>query len=119
MEITNQYIKDYEVALAKMQQLDKAIDDYKVIFRSAEYRLKGIWEKNKDGKMQPFNEESYWRNKVYEEVREWEGKLEAAHRDARMWCSEVGISLPFSFDDAKYWVEHPAEDEWINERNHR
>lgn len=115
MEITNLFIKDYNVAVGKLQELYKAVDDYRLVFRSAEFRLKGLWEKNKDGKMPPFNQESYWRGRVYEEVRDWEKKLEEAYRDARRWCSEVDIALPFTFDDLKYWVEHPAEDEWITQ----
>lgn len=119
MEITNQFIHDYDLAIGKLRSLYNAISDYKVVFRSAEYRLKGLWEKNKGGKMPPFNEEGYWRGKVYTEVREFENKLEMAHREAQMWANEIGIVLPFTFDDLKYWAEHPAEDEWINERNKR
>lgn len=113
MEITNLYIRDLELVAPALKNLYSAIDTYKLVFRSAEFRLQKLLEKNKGDKV--FGEESRWRGKVYEEVRDYEKKLEDAYREARMKCDEVGIVLPFAFDDLKYWVEHPAEDEWIRE----
>lgn len=113
MEISNLFVRDLELVAPAFKNLCSALSSYKLCYRSAELRFNRLWEENKGSKMSPYNEESYWRGKVYDEVRDIEKRLHEAYRTAQKQCNEVGITLSFTFEELKYWVEHPAEDEWI------